>query len=228
MLLAAILSASLTATAQPAIPVECGEWPQKPAWEWTEEERLERRCDERCLAARRMVAGQEGRRNGSCRSSGEIDDFVFGTDTPELFFPWQLYDALLSRIFVAERNFAMLQRRVFEDRVKENALDVPRQLWERLETASGEYLLLLRKQREMASHLDTAPSAEQRGLVVDIEESQRANCAARHAGLARARAEFGERDFDRLLYVAVAPGLCSSGKTDRSMLRWAGRGCPSH
>lgn len=207
------------------MPVECGDWPQKPAWEWTDRERLDRRFDQNCLAARRLRAGEHTRRDGSCQSSGNITDFVFGTDTPELFLPWQLYDTLLRRVFVAGENFARLQRRIIEDRATSQDLALPDTFWERLALASGDYLALLREQRGMASNLDTASPAERRTFVTEIEKSQRSNCASRQLALSRVRAEFGEGVFNQFLYVAVAPELCSVGHSDRAMFEWVSLGC---
>jgi hypothetical protein len=59
-----------------------------------------------------------------------------------------------------------------------------------------------------------------------VPKSAPANCALRYEALAQTRAAFDPEVFDRFLYVAVAPTLCSSGDSDRAMLRWISRGCP--
>lgn len=226
MLLASILLAATTSAAGTNAPGECGDWPRKPAWEWTDQERLERRFDDQCMAARRLQAGHRSRPDGSCHSSGAVSDFVFGTDTPELFMPWQLFDTLLRNAIVAESKFAAMQRRRFEDRANAQELPLPGRFWERLEVATGEYVALLREQREMASRLDGASPAERRVLVGRVQELQRPNCAVRQLALSRVRAEFTASTFDQFLYSSVAPGICSSGDSALDMLEWVGRGCP--
>jgi hypothetical protein len=57
---------------------DCGVWPTRAAWLWTDDERLDLRFDQQCLEARRAQAAQQDRPDGSCRSSGRITDFVFG------------------------------------------------------------------------------------------------------------------------------------------------------
>ena len=67
-----------------AVPPQCKNWPAKPAWEWTLEERLDHRFDRTCLTGRRLWARAK-----------PAADFVQGQDTPELFLPTELFDALL-------------------------------------------------------------------------------------------------------------------------------------
>jgi hypothetical protein len=207
------------------VPADCGVWPAKPAWEWSDEERLGLRFDELCVAARRAVASRDDRPEGACRASGAINDFVFGTDTPELFLPWQLYDTLLGT-YLAEPKFAEIRRELFADRARAAGVDLPPDFWRRVEMASGDYLSSLRAQNEVRSKVNIASPAEQRALITEIESSQRSNCVNRASALARVRAEFPANTFDKLLYIAVAPGLCSSGNSDRNIFRWVGRGCP--
>ena len=214
----------LAATAHAGVPPECGDWPQKPAWEWTDQERLERRADKRCVAARRALAEDRTRRDGSCRMSGNVTDFIYGTDTPELFLPTQLFDGLLHRVFVGEPDFAALQRPIFEEHIRAQ-LPLPENFWKRVETIAADYLALLREQRAMASKLDGASPGERRKLLVEFQSSQRANCAARHRALTHLRSEFEEINFDRVLYIAVAPGLCSGGDDDLKVMEWVARGC---
>ena len=224
ILLVAAVFTCRSALAQPRVPADCGEWPSKAAWEWTDEERLERRFDQACVEARRSVAGQDDRRDGYCRSSGDVNDFVFGTDTPELFLSWELYDSLLRKVFVSDEKFADLQKQIFRDRAAATDLPLPDRFWERLERVSGDYLALLRAQHAAAAKLEHASPGERRSVLGDIERSQAANCAARHAALDAAQAEFGSM-FNQLLYIAVPPGVCSSGRGDRASLSWVSRGC---
>jgi hypothetical protein len=208
------------------VPDACGPWPTKPPWQWTNEERIDRRFDERCLAARRLEAANDKRRDGSCRSSGTITDFVFGTDTPELFLPWELFDTLLRKETLAAPNFADGQRLIFEQRVRAANLAMPDGFWKKTEGSAADYIHALRDQQMMSTKLDAGSSADRRKRIADISASQRANCALRTAALERARAAFDPGAFDRLLYVAVAPGLCSSGSGERDMKSWVSRGCP--
>ena len=71
----------VSVTALPAsgeVPSACTNWPAKPPWEWTIEERLAHRFQRDCLVARRREAGDTSRPDGSCLAKGNVADFVFG------------------------------------------------------------------------------------------------------------------------------------------------------
>lgn len=212
--------------ASASLPAECQPWPSVAPWQWSDAQRIEKRFDEACLAARRVQAANRERKDGSCTASGTITDFVFGTDTPELFLPWELFDTLLRKHMPPESTFAESQQRIFEQHLRSANITLPQNFWQTIESSAAEYIKTLRQQQQMASGLNAASPAERRKLVTDISDSQRANCALRAAALDRIRAAFAPSVFDQLLYVGVAPGICSSGSGDRGMKTWVSRGCP--
>jgi hypothetical protein len=204
------------------VPIECGEWPEKPPWQWTLDERLDRRFDGPCLAARRARAADDARTDGSCRGSG-VSEFVFGTDTPELFLPHELFTSIINMASSGEAQEHF--RETFMERAKENGIELPADFWKTLREAAAEYVAIEEKHTAMVSQFGKATPAEQRAISVAISEAQNANCAARQRALEGARAVFGGDLFDRILYTVVAHGLCMSGDGDAGTAAWIAGGC---
>jgi len=110
------------------VPPQCEQWPAKPAWQWTLEERLTHRFDRDCLAARRAQAAD------SCRARGRITDFVYGADTPELFLPAQLFDQFLRSAFLSKHPEPFIHRAIDAD------FALPSTFFATVEANAGDYL----------------------------------------------------------------------------------------
>jgi hypothetical protein len=207
------------------LPPECSGWPEKPAWEWTLEERIRHRLDADCRRARRELAAQDRRERGCFRTSGDPADFVYGSDTPELFLPSELYATLVSNVVTSEGGFSEEMRSYYERRA--SSLDLPGAFWKLVEEAAGDYLSSVRAERRLAAGLNGAGTNERLAILAEIADIQKPQCAERIDALERTRRAFPPGSFDRFLYVAVAPGIGSSAQlVTTGSLRWREEGCP--
>ena len=207
------------------LPPECSGWPEKPAWEWTLDERIRHRLDADCRRARRELAARDRRERGYFRTSGDPADFVYGSDTPELFLPSELYATLISNVHTREGRFSEAMRSYYERRA--SSLDLPGAFWKLVEKAAGDYLSGLQEERRLAAGLNGAGTNERLAILAEIADIQKPQCAERVDALERTRRAFPPGSFDRFLYVAVAPGIGSSAQlVTTGSLRWREEGCP--
>lgn len=162
--------------------------PQKPAWQWTIEERLASRFDPADMRAREIADGEKQRiLKAHAGMPVNFDEpivpiygryVVDGCRNPAQFLPTELFDSLL---------LAVDPRigRPIPDRITAHLPAKPSVFWPALERISARYV------------------AAKKGGGKSPEEL----CHLRALSLAMARAEFGAEPFDRFLYEAVAPGL---------------------
>jgi len=203
------------------LPPECAGWPQKPAWEWTLEERVRHRLDPDCLTARRALAARD-RGQGSV-ASGNSEDFVFGTDTPELLLPTDLYGHLLSTAFSRNEGLARPYRARYERRAAE--LQLPVDFWQLVEEAGGEYLSRVREERALMEEFASSDPARREAHAARTTEIRSTQCSDRARALARTRKALSGSLFDRFLYVAVAPGLTVSRSPASPEMLFRSEGC---
>jgi hypothetical protein len=207
------------------LPPECSGWPEKPAWEWTLDERIRHRLDADCRRARRELAAQDRKQRGYFRTSGDPADFVYGSDTPELFLPSELYAMLISNVYTREGRSSETLRSEYERRA--SSLGLPEAFWKLVEQAAGDYLSSLRAERRLAADLNGAGTNERLAILAEIADIQKPQCVERIDALERTRRAFPPGSFDRFLYVAVAPGIGSSAQlVATGSLRWREEGCP--
>jgi hypothetical protein len=206
------------------LPPECSGWPEKPAWEWTLEERIRHRLDLDCMRARREIAAQDRKDRGFYRTSGDPADFVYGSDTPELFLPSELYATLISNAFAGGGQFSDSMRSKYGRR--SSGLALPDAFWRIVEEAAGEYLSGLRAERRLAAGLNEAGTNARLAVLAEISDVQKPQCVDRVEALERTRRAVPPGSFDQFLYVAVAPGVGSSAQlANPELLRWREGGC---
>lgn len=174
--------------------------PDKLPEDWTLEERLTWRFDPD--DARR-------RRDEDARESGRLPDLtddsisVEGRTDPELLLPTELFDALVT--------FAVLPHPQAREGFQRTMIPALQGLgfddtfWATLETAIPEYYSQQKELRRLAMMASQASENERARLRLEMEDLQRNRCRDRFVALAKARAFFGGKRFDRVLYRAVAP-----------------------
>jgi hypothetical protein len=207
----------------------------KPAWKWSVEERLSRRFDPDAIkerAAKERAENEEIKKRAPELVAGgepsrEDVDSITGSETPELFLPWELFNHLLERGFSLEEEPSESRRSIDE---RAAALGFGRDFWPRLENVASPFLELRRERFKRAMMKSTAPPhpivETRHGLEMDREGLL--FCRTRAEALAAAKAEFGEEPFLRLLYEVVAPSMGSSYPVDKESLerlRFLERGC---
>jgi len=192
------------------VPSECVNWPAKPSWEWTPEERIQHRFDSTCLAARRAQAATSSPTYGSCKGNPEGADFVFGTDTPELYLPFELFEHLIATAFTGDPEMMRMRRGRYDSGAIKAGM--PQDWYETIEKAIHKYLQGSATMRELARRLDRASPGESRQLRDQIQALNVSHCAERVALIENLRQMFPAKSFDRFLYTTLAPGLCSGGR----------------
>jgi hypothetical protein len=159
------------------------------AWEWTPTERLE---------ARRLYVE-------ALKSKGAIAQ-INGSETPELLMPDELFRRLIRIAFLLEGSEGReIVRTDLEFRAKMAGLSLPDGFWEKVETATQEYLNSLSETERLRARADSATLKERGRIMHDFavaEKTRNASCAA---SLDRSRAAFQNSLFDKFLYAAVAP-----------------------
>lgn len=133
---------------------------------------------------------------------GEIDlpesqPSIDGHREPELLLPHELFTVLIGEVFPEDGRQSEMKGR-FEDGAV--VLGFGGDLWKRLEKSASPYLKLRKEHYQIAM----AARARSQSLEED-EAAARLECHARADALVKAKAEFGEELFMRLLYEAVAP-----------------------
>jgi hypothetical protein len=223
------------ATAAQGTEDRASERSRKPAWKWSVEERLLGRFDPDAMkarAAKKRAEYEEMKKRApelvaDGGPSREGVDSITGSETPELFLPWELFNHLLERGFSFEEEPSESRRSIDE---RAAALGFGRDFWPRLENIASPFLQLRRERFTRAMTGSTAPSHS----VVETKHGLEMNredllfCRTRAEALAAAKAEFGEEPFLRLLYEVVAPPIGLSYPVDKEsleQLRFLERGC---
>jgi molybdopterin-biosynthesis enzyme MoeA-like protein len=138
---------------------------------------------------------------------------VDGSTDPELFFPHELFEMLLTG-FTPDLELRAKQREFDAERIRAFGYDEAG-FWNALEVAAGKYVALKYGSGEPASEQSSGDGDEL--------------CRARFEALQNARAALGGAKFDRFLYLVIAPHALRSTITTvadpaESLLR-AERGC---
>ena len=180
-----------------ALLVTTGGQTERPPWEWTLKERLDERFDPISIRERdaARLAADPRETSGSPNKTDDIAEiskdrpFEYGIDgrrNPELFLSFELFDALLTGLSPQESTRTS-QRQLRQKYLRSLGYD-PNVFWGSLEGLSADYL-------------DT-----QTRMCTD-KACADARCVARFQALEAARKLFGRDEFNRLLYLAVAPTL---------------------
>jgi len=183
-------------------------------WQLSESERIARR-----------TAGPSGSRSVDSVPKAGYSEKIDGLEHPELFLPYELFDFLLYGVSSDASRQAEVRARL-TPRIRVFGYD-PDQFWMRLDAAARPYALLRERERSRAHHrstLFTTPSGKTTLVPISKEA-----CAARIDALREATALLGGKDFERFLYVVVAPdsGTSSTGNNPErgEQLRYMAGGC---
>ena len=194
----------------------------RPAWQWTDEERLAKRYDPSSMRSRESAYVE--RSEGRVVAAGR--DIVQGERDPELFLPFELYQSLLMQAFSPLPEAS----EVFRDGYKERSGGAwfGDDFWQRLEQSARLYLDSIKAQRARAKEYQTAHPGRRAEIDLEADEFGKAACRLRIQSLETVRATFGREAFDRFLYEAVAPSQFSSSvdsDVTADRLRYLAGGC---
>jgi hypothetical protein len=186
----------------------------KPAWEWTLSERLKSRLDVSEIRRRAQVhlaELSEGSDKGHIQPNTSPKDFFYidGSKNPELFLSYELMNALLRGIS-SDVETREATRRGYRGRIEQFGWNAS-EFWATIERISAGYTALIDAQAKLQDQLFEPQTLSQRdGLLAERAALHRSICQRRAAILRSARAAFDAGEFDRFLYMAVAPYLSVS------------------
>lgn len=173
--------------------------PQKEAWKWT----LEERMDARFAQTRPASAGG--------------DRSVTGKENPELLLPTELFRTLVDLTLVSQDpKFRAHYRETF--RVRARAANLGDDFLSVLELNTREFVTESVRVRKLATEDLKAGTEAQYASAL-------AQCGLVTRGLADLRKHYGAEAFDRFLYTAVAPETNVSTDMNRDRLLFMERGC---
>ena len=194
----------------PSYPMQHGDAPPKPnirvttnateqrpgtaAWEWSDEERIKVRFDP--IAVRERIKAHGAQSAERLPSAKQY--VLYGARDAALFLPVELLDVLLQGLH-SDASIRVPARTALAKGIRDMGY-TENAFWTRLENLSGPYRALLSKPgkptiQRVQKHDGTVTS-----FPVDVER-----CVARYNLLQSARTTFDAHDFQRFLYVAVAP-----------------------
>jgi len=192
---------------------------ERPAWDWTTEERLAVRTD--AEAARARVEKSERRQRRAAQATRPVDT-ITGKDNPELFLPHQVFEELVHLAFMRGARDGEMLREGFS--IEAKPLELPADFWDRLRTITTIYQSDLRAFSEANKQAWQTKSERDRQIVAQRYDIM---CRSRAEALSEARKAFGRQRFDRFLYGVVVRGMFSTAfsPVNGELLRRAEEGC---
>lgn len=209
---------------------------EKQPWELTIEERLAERYDPSKVEERRLKAAEKELQSNPRRfDRPALHDpslaFIDGDKTPELILPWELFDSMMHRAFLADSEYSSY----FRERIQIRAGSFGKRddLWPMLEKIGSVFIdLNVEMQAIGGNPAYHNPNSSQYNEVRETYDSLGLqSCRVRFEALNTARAYFGRTLFDRFLYEAVAPEYSVSydwdgkGKDKIEIKIWVAGGC---
>ncbi len=201
-----LLSAAVSGSAQ--------EGNQQP-WLWTPEQRIADRFNPQSIQTRLEKVGPQ-------KHLQENAYVIDGRTNPELFFPWELMEQLLTMSITSTPSRLELKRRVWREQIETSGWNYD-SFWSEIDTAAVDHTAAV------LAFTDAKRLARRSGMDGNADTIRLGNeiCRSRAAALNRVRQAFGRAEFDRFLYTAIAPGvrLWSVPSRDANTLRQVEGGC---
>lgn len=160
-------------------------------WAWTTAERVTARRDPLQRLDRLRTADANRALEPKSLDQPKPADLIDGATHPELFFPSELFEHLVTSGFVA-------LPQAYPEVVRQRSSDLFRERrdWDRLGVIVNKYVEFLKADRAGRPSATTSRGSE-----------NSTRCKASADALEEARRTFGRDRFDRMLYEAVAPSL---------------------
>jgi hypothetical protein len=209
------------ATGMPGVSVFVGRASSgKPAWEWSDEERIGVRFDPASIRERAAAhadslppyaqaqaeSGQAHTQSTQApRASQHIID---GSRDPGLFLPVELLDVLLEGLH-PKASFRTHARVALAKDIRGMGYSED-DFWNKLQQLSAPYRELTSRPKNLTIKRVKTPDGKIASFPIDLDR-----CVARYNLLQSARTTFGAQTFQRFLYTAVAPHFWSGESTQR-------------
>ena len=188
-----------------------------PSWEVSDEQRIAGRSG----SSKDPVGG---RIKAAAAPGGGYSESIEGRDHPELLFPYELFDKLLSALS-SDPHRAANAHSLYDHKLAAAGYNQDA-FWATLRSVAQPYVTLREKRAKAGPHATVTTLPDGQRIFVPVAQDV---CSARIATLDEARRALGGKTFDRFLYTAVAPeiGISSGGsEANRAeQLRFIARGC---
>jgi hypothetical protein len=201
----------------------------KPAWEWSDDERLAARFDDAARLARVDAFVADRATTGAgvktlAASTARPVDVILGSQHPELLMPYEVLGAYLRAAYGKEDAVAATARN--DARSKAAQLGLPSDFLDVLEHESTSLIAILRQEVDLRLTTSHLTGGELRAQLSKLKEYEAAECPLRMQTITRLRARYGKR-FDEFLYSAIAPGVFEqfTEAQDPALLRANAGGC---
>ncbi|HKO54863.1 MAG TPA: hypothetical protein VJ276_03230 [Thermoanaerobaculia bacterium] len=197
---------------------------EKPAWQWTDQERIAARVDRAHAQARVQAARSAGdvQAASTMATDGkQVTDVIDGKRNPELFLPTELFEAAINLGLIIPDDW----RETWANGAA--AAGLPADFWERLPVVAEPFVNDLRRRQDLFELARDADAGERVKYDRQLAALAATLCRDRAMSLAAARKEFGE-PLDRFLYLTVAAGKSITWfdeDQDRAYLEQHSRGC---
>ena len=177
--------------------------PAKPAWEWSDDERIRARFDpasirERAAAHAAAMPRYAHAQAQSAEEPKSSQHIIDGSRDPGLFLPVELLDVLLQGLR-SDAAFRMPMRVALAKGIREMGYS-ENDFWNKLQQLSAPYSALTSRPSNMTVQRVKTPDGKITSFPIDVDR-----CVARYNLLQSARTTFGAQVFQRFLYTAVAP-----------------------
>lgn len=189
----------------------------RPAWKWTNEERISERLNPHWQEQRRQRANAKG---------GVLPEGVTvinGSLEPELFFPEELFRVFVAEVLADDPDVRLAWR---TDIANSYSGRLTEDFWVAFESVAGDLKKALQRERQIGRDAARADDTERDRAQLRLDRVHAQRCDVFKETLAKSRALLPAGEFDRLLYEGVAPSLkIQEDTSSTSLLRRLERGC---
>jgi hypothetical protein len=198
--------------------------PGKPAWQFTDEERIALRTNA-ALARQRVAERQQSRTAAQIHAASvagqQLADSFDGAHA-ELFLPSEVFSDFVHLAFDPQSRDTF---RHFSAAEVRNA-GLPPDFWKRLDGIIAFHVADVRAERDLLASRSKSSGPARERVAKALELKRTDVCRSRVEALAAARNAFGREHFDRFLYESVAINMFQI--TDRlstaaQLRQWEGR-----
>lgn len=210
----------------------------KASWDWTDDERLAVRFDPIAIQerasrdatvpyfAQTLGATQQSAGQARLQSPNGPPNVVVDRRNPELFFPFELFNILISSGFSGDAKQNAEFRRFLEPIISKSL--TAEAFWTAVESSAAPFIENQLEERALGAQIKQAATDEDRAtLRQQIKNLQQPQCLLRAKALTAIAGRIGRRTFYRVLYEGIAPTInTTSTEPDlATRLRFAAGGC---
>ena len=195
--------------------------PSRPAWEWTDDERIAQRNDRADMHSR-AVRYLAHAATAASSEPGSEPFIIEGRSNPELFLPSELLNNLLN----SYDHDAVSTRERYKSAIAASGWGEAA-FWHDIDVFAADYRAKSAESVALQQRAIHVGGAEGRATAQQVEALGPQICAARASVFRQVSKKYGATALRKFLYTAVAPTLTMNarGPIDAATLRWLEGGC---